>query len=153
MPVAARTRAERALELERVNRVEGQIAAYKAELVAGKAADSPGDAGADDDRLPGVDEFFPDELALTLSCSRAAASTLAEQSVTLVERLPATWAALADGRLDWPRARALARELDWPAREVDPAVVAEVEAAVLPDAMELSVTRLVAAVRSELLER
>jgi hypothetical protein len=162
MPVAARTRAERAAELERVNRVEAQLAAYKAELIAGMAADSPVEddrsgttraVPADDDPLPGISEFFPDELAMILDCSRAAATTLAEHSVTLVERLPDTWAALADGRLDWPRARALARELGWPARDTDPAVVAEVEATVLPGAMELSVTRLVAATRRELLVR
>jgi hypothetical protein len=169
MPVVARTQAERAAELERVNRVEAQLAAYKAELVAGMAAESshtadrrpgmPGAAATDpavspaDDRLPGVSEFFPDELAMILSCSRPAATTLTEHSLTLVERLPATWAALADGRLDWPRARALARELGWPARETDPEVVAEVEAAVLPDAMNLSVSRLVAAIRRELLIR
>jgi hypothetical protein len=154
MPVAARTRAERAVELERVHQVEAQLAAYKAELVAGMAADSPaGTTDADDDPLPGVSEFFPDELAMILSCSRAAVTTLAEHSVTLVERLPATWAALADGQLDWPRARALARELGWPARETDPEVVAEVEAAVLPGAMQLSVTRLVAATRRELVLR
>jgi hypothetical protein len=72
--------------------------------------------------------------------------------MTLVERLPASWTALADGRLDWPRARALARELGWPARGTDPELVAEVEAAVLPEAMEMSVTRLASA-RRELLTR
>ena len=36
---------------------------------------------------------------------------------TLRRRLPATWAAVADGVLDWPRARAIAAELGWPARE------------------------------------
>jgi len=101
-----------------------------------------------EDRLPGVSEFFPDELALILNCSRAEATSLAEVALTLVERLPTTWAALADGELDWPRARALARELGWPARETEPEVVAEVEAAVLPRAGELSVTKLRALTRS-----
>ena len=106
-----------------------------------------------DDPLPGVDEFFPDELALTLHCSRAEATTLAEVALTLVERLPATWTALAEGQLDWPRARALAQELGWPARETEPELVAEVEAEVLPQAMELSVSRLRALTRKELIRR
>ncbi|NEK60215.1 DUF222 domain-containing protein, partial [Geodermatophilus sabuli] len=72
---------------------------------------------------------------------------------TLVGKLPGTWAALADGRLDWPRARAIAHELGWKARSTDPLVLAEVEAAVLPTAMELSIRQLTAAVRRELTAR
>ena len=44
-----------------------------------------------------VSEFFADELALILNCSRTAATQLWERSTTLRRRLPATWAALADG--------------------------------------------------------
>jgi hypothetical protein len=98
-----------------------------------------------------VSEFFADELALILNCSRAAATKLADSAVLLTERLPSTWAALADGQLDWPRARALAAELIDPARDAAPHVLAEVEAAVLPRAHELSIPRLQAAVRTELL--
>jgi hypothetical protein len=75
-----------------------------------------------------------------------------EQSTTLLRRLPSTWAALADGALDWPRARAMAAELGWPARESPDDVVAAVEAAVLPQAAELSITRLRALVRRELVK-
>lgn len=169
MPVHRRTRAERGAELERVIQVEGAIAAYKAELVAAMArdstaadsrsADQPGAASPAwagdpaDDPLPDASEFFPDELALVLNCSRAAATTLAEVSITLTERLPTTWAALADGQLDWPPARTIAAELGWPARDVDPELVAEVEAAVLPMAAELSLKRLKATVQRELLRR
>ncbi|MGZ4509110.1 MAG: DUF222 domain-containing protein [Blastococcus sp.] len=169
MPVHRRTQAERAAEIQRVIRAEGALAAYKAELVAAMARDSAsaddrpsGQPGAAspvwardpaDDPLPEASEFFPDELALVLNCSRAAATTLAEVSTTLTERLPATWAALADGLLDWPRARTIAVELGWPAREVAPELVAEVEAAVLPVAGELSVKRLKATVQRELLSR
>jgi hypothetical protein len=169
MPVGARTQAERAAELERVGVVEGQLAAYKAEIVAAMArasadtnARQSGSAGAaspdwapdqGDEPLPGVSESFPDEPALTLNCSRAAATTLAEVSLTLVERLPSAWATLADGKLDWPRARALAIELGWPARNTEPGVIAEVEAAVLPGAVELSVKRLRALVARELISR
>ena len=66
-------------------------------------------------------------------------------------RLPATWAALADGWLDWPRARAIAAELGWPARESPDDVLAAVEAVVLPQATGLSITRLRALVRGELI--
>ncbi|MCW2740517.1 MAG: endonuclease [Blastococcus sp.] len=169
MPVARRTPEEKARELQRIAHAESQLAAYRVEVVAGFARDRtdagdprPGSVGAaspewaprpEDDRLPGGSEFFPDELALILNCSRAESTALAEVALTLVDRLPATWAALADGAIDWPRARAPARELGWPARETEPAVVAEVEAAVLPQAADLSVTKLRALTRRELLRR
>ncbi len=97
-------------------------------------------------------EFFPDELALVLNCSRASATQLWERSTTLLRRLPATWAALADGWLDWPRARAIALELGWPASESTDDVLAAVEAVVLPQATGLSITRLRALVRAELIK-
>ena len=139
------------------------LAAYKAELVVGLATDRP----AGDDRQRGqagaasgewaaqlldadVSEFFPDELGLILNCSRAGATQLWERSTTLLRRLPATWAALADGWLDWPSARAIAAELGWPARESPDDVLAGVEAVVLPQATGLSITRLRALVRTEL---
>jgi hypothetical protein len=96
-------------------------------------------------------EFFADELALVLNCSRTAATGLWEQSATLLHRLPRTWAALAEGWLDWPRARAIAAELGWPARDTPDDVVASVEKTVLPQAPGLSVTRLRALVRRELI--
>src|SRR3954469_25772196 len=158
MPVAARSDAEIAAELQRVQQMEARLAAYTAELVAELAArrpDSldrqigePGAAapewlpGAGREAATGVSEFFADELALVLNCSRTAATKLADSAALLIERLPATWAALADGQLDWPRARALAGELLEPARELQPQVIAEMEAAVLPRAGELSIRQL-----------
>src|SRR5687768_15352375 len=82
MPACERTQAERAAELERVCFVESQLAAYKAEIVAAMARDSSarddrtsgapctaadGTPGLDDDHLPDVSEFFPDELALIMN--------------------------------------------------------------------------------------
>ncbi|TFV67905.1 UNVERIFIED_ORG: HNH endonuclease [Bacillus sp. AZ43] len=167
LPVPRRTPEERASELQRIHRAQGRLFAYRVEMVAGLAHDRsdagdrpPGSIGAaspewahdqGEDRLPGVGEFLPDELALILNCSRAEASELAEDSLTLVHRLPSTLAALSEGVLDWPRARALARELGWPARDTEPAIVAQVEAAVVPRAAELSVSRLRALTRSELM--
>ena len=60
---------------------------------------------------------------------------------------------LAQGRLDWPRARTLSEELGRPARDTDLAVIAAVEAAVLPDAASLSIRRLKARLRAELAAR
>ena len=87
---------QKAAQLQRVEEAEAVLAAYKAELVVGLAADRPasgdrqrGQVGAasgewaaqllDED----VSEFFPDELALVLNCSRAAATQLWERSTTL----------------------------------------------------------------------
>jgi hypothetical protein len=111
-------------------------------------------AAAGDDAAPeGVSEFFADELALTLNCARASASTLTEHALTLTGSLRATLGELAQGRLDWPRARTLSEELGRPARGTDPAIVAAVEAAVLPDAASLSIRRLTTRIRQELAAR
>jgi len=163
LPVALMTPEQKAAQLQRVEEAEAVLAAFKAELVVGLAADRP----ATGDRRPGqtgaasgewaaelldegVSEFFPDELASVLNCSRKAATLLWERSTTLRRRLPATWAALADGWLDWPRARAIAAELGWPARQSPDEVLAVVEAVVLPQATGLSITQLRALVRKEL---
>jgi hypothetical protein len=167
LPVASRTDAEIAAELQRIEQVEAELAAYTLELVAELADRRPdthdrqlGEPGAASpdwlpgpgrEAAPGVSEFFADELAIIGNCSRTAATKLADAALLLRDRLPATWAALADGRLDWPRTRALAAELADPAREVEPAVLAAVEAAVLPRAARLSIRGLQAAARAELL--
>ena len=165
LPVERMTPEQKAANLQLVAQAEAQVAAFKAELVVGLAADRP----ATGDRRSGqpgaasgewaaelldasVSEFFPDELALILNSSRAGATRLWERCSTLRLRLPRTWAALADGELDWPRARAIAEELGWPARDSTPAVLSAVEAVVLPQAAGLSVTRLKALVRGELVK-
>ena len=129
LPVAARSPEEKAYELGRVQQLKSAIAAYEADLIAGLAADRPATAdlpagapgtaaeswstpsAAELAQLAGVSEFFPDELAQVLGCSRAQATTTATHALTLVHLLPAAWAALADGRIDWPRARGLAQQL------------------------------------------
>jgi hypothetical protein len=167
MPVTARSDAEIAVELQRIDQMEARLAAYRAELIvelAGRRPDSqdrqigePGAAspgwlpGAGRETAPGVSEFFADELAMILNCSRTAATKLADSAMLLLERLPETWAALADGLLDWPRGRAIAAELLEPSRDLEPGVLTAVEAAVLPRATSLSVRGLQAAVRTELL--
>jgi hypothetical protein len=164
LSVAVMTPGQKAAHLLRVQEAKSMLAAFEAELVVGLAMDRPatvdrrrGQVGAaseewaDDVLDEDVSEFYPDELALILNCSRTAATQQWEHSTTLRKRLPATWAALADGWLDWPRARAIAAELGWPARESPDDVVAGVEAAVLPQAGGLSITGLRALVRKELI--
>ncbi|WP_051515378.1 HNH endonuclease signature motif containing protein [Candidatus Blastococcus massiliensis] len=166
LPVATRSEAEIVAELARVIAAESALAAYKAELVVGLAARRPDSAdrmigapgsasdgwmsGPGREPVPGVSEFFADELALVLNCSRTAASVQGDLSWVLVERLPATWAALADGELDRPRAFGLAAELSDAARVLEPAVLRQIEAAVLPQARRVSVTRLRTLARAEL---
>ena len=79
--------------------------------------------------------------------------TLLEHAEVLTTLLPATYAELRLGRLDWPRARAIAAEVTATGRETDPAVIAGMEAAVLPRADELGVGKLREAVRAELVAR
>jgi hypothetical protein len=165
LQVALMTPEQKAAQLQRVEEAEAALAAFKAELLVGLAADRPaaddrqrGQVGAASGEWAaqlldeGVSEFFPDELALIMNCSRTAATQLWERATTLLRRLPATWAALADGRLDWPRARAIAAELGWPARESPDDVLAAVEAVVLPPATGLSINRLRALARAELIK-
>ena len=160
-----------AAELAAVDRLEGMLAAYKAALVvefgyrrpaardvpAGRpGAARPGDRLDAAGRPEPVEtsEFLADELALILNCSRLHASTLIGESFTLRRTLPDTWAAAADGALDRRRARGLAAELGGPATAgTDPAVLAAIEAALLPIAGEVSVRRLRELARRELLAR
>ena len=165
LPVALMTPQQKATNLQRVTEAEAELAAFKAELVVGLATDRPasgdrqrGQVGAASGEWAaelldeGVSEFFPDELALILNGSRTGATQLWEQSTTLLRRLRTTWAALADGCLDWPRARAIAAELGWPARETPDDVLAAVEGVVLPQATGLSIKRLRALARAELIK-
>src|SRR5690242_6516434 len=159
LPVRGKTDVELCDELRLVQAFESMLAGYKAELVIALAGHRPPEPGSPlgqrwgpgEVQLPETSEFFPDELGHVLRCSRSAATDLAETSNVLLTRLPATWGRLADGLLDWPRARAIAAELGWPAREVPDEVVGLVEAEVLPRAMELKVRSLRELVRARLL--
>ncbi|MGY1741552.1 MULTISPECIES: DUF222 domain-containing protein [unclassified Blastococcus] len=155
-----RTSAQNAALLRQIVAAEAMLAGLRVRAVMGLAAARPDPRtrhGEDAQRRPGeldgVSEFFADELATVLATSRTAAGKLTDQCAALWEKLPATLAALDAGTLDWPRARVFADQLGWRARGVDPQVIAEVEAAVLPDARELSIRQLEAAVRRELTAR
>ena len=152
-----RSSAESAALLQQVTAAEARLAALRLELALDIAADRPapldprpGEAGSADVGPDGVSEFALDELALILNTSRTAAVTLLDQAHIFATRLPAARAELAAGRLDWPRARAIAAELGRPADDSDPAVVAAVERAVLPIATDLSVRRLRERIQQEL---
>ncbi|MET0763317.1 MAG: DUF222 domain-containing protein [Blastococcus sp.] len=167
MPVAARDDAGLGEEMRRANIADSRLWAYRLELAAQIAARrrddrdrAPGQPGAAVPGwtttswvLDGYSEFLPDEVALIMNCSRAEATRLTEAALVLVHRMPDTWAALADGELNWPRARAIAAEIVRHGPELDPDVLAEVEASVLPQAAELAVSRLKALVRTELIKR
>ncbi|MGY1642991.1 DUF222 domain-containing protein [Geodermatophilus sp. SYSU D00703] len=151
VPVELLSRSQTAAELQRVVAAEATLAAYKAELVLALADETPdtldpppGTPGArsrswaPDGELPGVSEFFPAELAVALNCGRGTASHLAARAWTYRENLPATWAALAAGALDEPRAKALADVL----AHTSPAIARRIEAGLLPEATQLSTGRL-----------
>jgi hypothetical protein len=164
MPVAARTDAALAEEMRRANIADSRLWAYRVEMLVELAcrcrddrdrrsgtpgAASPSWAGATG--VPeGVSEFFPDELAMIMNCSRAEGTALVAVAWTLIHRLPDTWAALADGVLSWSRARAVAQEIGRHGADLDPHVARTVEAVVLPQAAELPVGRLRSLVRTEL---
>jgi hypothetical protein len=158
LPAASRSDAEIAVELGRIVAVEAALAAYKSELVMGLAghrpdalAPVPGQSGAGgnaDGPIPGTSEFFVDELALVLNATVRTAATLARDAYVLTERLPVVWAALADGELDWPRARVFIDVLATTAAGVAEAVSPRV----LPGAVGLSLGRLRARLTREVLE-
>ncbi|WP_091150773.1 HNH endonuclease signature motif containing protein [Geodermatophilus africanus] len=161
LPVGALTRAEKAAELQRLQARKTMDAAYEAELVLGLADDTPDTldpppdqpgaktgSWAPEPELPGVSQFFTAELAVVLNCGRRTAAHLAQRAWTYRARLPATWAALAEGALDEPRARVLADVLG----PTSPAVARQVEARLLPEATQLSTGRLRARSLALLLE-
>jgi hypothetical protein len=93
LPVPLLDRGQKAAELQRVQAEKARLAAYEAELVLGLADDSPDTfdpppdhpgarrrGWAPDTDLPGVSEFFPDELAVALNCGRGTASHLAQRA-------------------------------------------------------------------------
>jgi Domain of unknown function (DUF222) len=167
MPVAARDDVGLGEEMRRANIAERRLWAYRLEMVAQLAVrrrddrdPAPGQPGAAVPGwtrtswvLEGFSEFLPDEVAMIMNCSRAEASKLTEAALLLVHRMPDTWGALADGVLNWPRARAIAAEIVRSGPELDPDVLAAVEAVVLPQAPELAVGGLRALVRAELIKR
>jgi hypothetical protein len=150
MPVAGRSDAEKAHELQRVQQAKSMLAAYEAALVVGLAADRPDSLDGGPARgmdapspIPGASEFFVEELALITNSSVKAAARLAEESYVLVGHLPAVWGALADGELDTSRARVFVEVLGSVRAEVAGSVAGQL----LPEAGGLSSGKLRARLR------
>jgi hypothetical protein len=97
--------------------------------------------------LTSVSEWAVDEVMLALGLSAPAAARLLADSVTLVQQLPATLAAVEAGRLSWAHARMLAEVLA-PLTDQDRA---EVEARLLARAPGTTVTQLKIAARRAVL--
>jgi hypothetical protein len=149
--LAGLSREEKAAALVRSQANRAMEAAWEAELICSLAEDTPdtldppaGTPGArsrgwaPDAELPGVSEFFVPELAVTLNCGRIAATRRARRAWTWAHTLTGTFAALAAGSLDEPRAIALAEALE----NAAPFIAGQVEARLLPTATQLSVGRL-----------
>ncbi|MGY1845397.1 HNH endonuclease signature motif containing protein [Modestobacter sp. SYSU DS0875] len=85
-----------------------------------------------------MSEFFTAELATVLNVGRGTAAVRLTRALTWARKLPATFAALKVGELDERRAQALADAL----RSTPADVAARVEAALLGEASDLSVTGL-----------
>ncbi|GAA3168671.1 hypothetical protein GCM10010531_21980 [Blastococcus jejuensis] len=167
MPVATRSEAGLALEMRRTNVLDSRLWAHRVDLAVQLAvhrrADRDRPAGRPGAAVPGwaqsswvlegYSEFLVDEVAAINNFSRGEATRFLAVALTLGHRLADTWAALADGELTWSRARAIAEEVNRCGPDVDPHVVATVEAVVLPEAAELSVGALRARVRTEFIRR
>jgi hypothetical protein len=162
LPVFLLSREQKARELQRLQARRAMDAAYEAELIMGLADDSPelpddhpaaqtSSKGSWSSRsdLPGVAESFNDELSIVLNCGRGTAAHHARRAWTYRENLPATWAALAAGTLDEPRARDLADALE----HASPAIARGIETELLPEASGLSRTQLKKRALALLLER
>jgi hypothetical protein len=98
--------------------------------------------------LTAVSEWAVDEVMVALGLSSDAAVKLLEQSVTVVQQLPETLAALEAATISWPHAVMLADVLP---SLTDPAKRAEVEAWVLGRAAGKTVPQLRAAARRAVL--
>lgn len=95
-----------------------------------------------------MDEFCADELRPALRLTRRAADNQLDLAWRLVERLPAVWEALRDGRIDLPRARTIVHGTD----HLDVVIAREVADRILERAEELTTGQLRAALRRLCLE-
>ncbi|TQN42756.1 uncharacterized protein DUF222 [Blastococcus colisei] len=141
-----------AAELGRIQRNRARDAAREADLILRLAelrpdADDPpaGTPGArsrtwrkTDPEFPGVSEFFPDEVAHAITLGRGTAAFRARRAYTWQQKLPATFALLRRGEIDERRAGVLADAL----QHTTPELAGAVEAALLPEAGDLSPARL-----------
>ncbi|MGY1856988.1 DUF222 domain-containing protein [Modestobacter sp. SYSU DS0290] len=138
-----------AARLQGIQRQRARATAEEAELILALAGQRPSAADPAPDR-PGarrqgwtaqpadgeVSEFFTAELATVLNVGRGTAAIRLTRALVWRDKLPATFAALRAGDLDERRAQQLADAL----RSVPAEVAARVEATLLGEAGDLSVT-------------
>ncbi len=149
VPVSLLDDRQVAAELDRLQRDRARTTAREAELILRLAElrpdvddPPPGSPGArarsssrvTDLEFPGVSEFFVDEVAHSINLGRGTAAFRARRAWTWRENLPATYAALRDGRIDERRAGVLADAL----QHIAPELARAVESDVLPQALDLA---------------
>ncbi len=141
-----------AAELARIQRDRARQTAREAQLILRLAElrpdtddPAPGTPGArrrswrkTAPEFAGVSEFFPDEVAQAINLGRGTAAFRARRAFTWRENLPSTLAMLRRGEIDARRAGVLADALQGAAPELARAV----ELTLLPEAGELSLSRL-----------
>jgi hypothetical protein len=139
-------------ELGRIQRNRARDAAREADLILRLAElrpdiddPEPGSPGArsrtwrkTDPEIPGVSEFFSDELAHVINLGRGTAAFRARRAHTWRANLPGTLTALHRGEIDERRAGVLADAL----QHTRPELAGAVEVQLLPEACELSPARL-----------
>src|SRR4051812_38911985 len=151
LPVAWLSDADVAAELSRIQRDRARKTAREAELILRMAELRPDDdppTGTPGTRsrtwrktepeFTGVSEFFPDEVAHAINLGRGTAAFRARRAYTWRDKLPATYAMLHRGELDDRRADVLADVLE----HSTPELAGAVEARLLGEAVELSVSKL-----------
>src|SRR4051812_7471191 len=151
LPVAWLSRQQKAAELAGIERDRAMQTAREAELILGLAEDCPeeldlppGAPGAGrswrhtEPEFPGISEFFPDEVAHAINLGRGTAAFRARRAFTWRDNLPQTFALLKRGEIDERRAGVLADVV----QHTSPRLARAVEARLLPEAADLTVSRL-----------
>lgn len=104
---------------------------------------SPSVPGSPPERTQVMEDHVADELKMALVWTRRAAESAVDVAWQLVERLPAVWEALREGRIDLPRARAIADGVS----HLDEFVAREVAERILDEAEELTTGQIRARLR------
>jgi hypothetical protein len=103
----------------------------------------PSVPGSPPERTQVMEDHVADELKMALVWTRRAAESALDVAWQLVERLPAVWEALREGRIDLPRARAIAAGV----AHVDEKVAGAVAERILAEAEDLTTGQIRARLR------
>ncbi len=139
-------------DLVRVIRARARQVAYdQAQMMADTVElgySPPSHEGSPPRRQQEPDSYLPDELRVALRWTARSADSFAALAYGLVERLPRVWEALAEGRIDLPRARVFFLETG----HIDVDYAREVADRILPEAPELTTGQIGARLRRLCLE-